>query len=50
MAASVTNYNVVQVSCANGCKKAFRYKDGYSGFRYSDQAPVNILALKRLEG
>lgn len=48
--ASVTNYNVVQVSCANGCKKAFRFKEGYSGFRYSDQAPVNILALKRLEG
>lgn len=47
---SVTNYNEVRVGCANGCKKAFRFKEGYSGFRYSDQASVSILALKRLEG
>lgn len=47
---SVTNYNEVRVGCANGCRKAFRFKDGFTGFRYSDQAPVSILGLKRLEG
>ena len=47
---SVINFDMVRVSCANGCKHAFRFKDGYTGFRYVSQADANILSLKRLEG